>query len=190
MAVPSHSSISSRDELRRTMRARRKAFVEALSPEEREAMERALHGHLSPLLADARVVALYVPTGSEIAPPHAEALLATAVHPCFGGDDRFTFRTGACDVPGPHRIAEPAVSGEVLVPDLILVPLIAVDPAGTRIGQGGGHYDRALADPALADAKRIGLGWAIQRLDQSVVREDWDVPLHGFASPDGVEMFE
>lgn len=190
MAVPSHSSFSSRDDLRQAMRARRKAFVAALSVDERAAMERALHGHLAPLLAEARVVALYVPVGSEIAPPHPAAIFHRSVHPCFGDGDRFTFRSGSCDVAGPHGIPEPDPTAEALIPDLILVPLIAVDPTGTRIGQGGGHYDRALADPALAGARRIGLGWAMQRIAEVIDREEWDVPLHGFASPEGVEYFK
>lgn len=189
MAVPSHSSLASRDELRAAMRARRKAYVVALPAEERAGQERALHGHLAPLLADARVVALYVPVGSEIAPPHAAAIFHRSVHPCFGDGERFTFRSGSCEVAGPHGIMEPAATAEALIPDLILVPLIAVDPTGTRIGQGGGHYDRALADPVLAGARRIGLGWAMQRIDEVIHREEWDVPLHGFASPQGVEMF-
>jgi 5-formyltetrahydrofolate cyclo-ligase len=190
MAVPSHSPFSSRNDLRQAMRARRKAFVAALSADEREAQERALHGHLAPLLAQARVVALYVPVGSEIAPPHAEAIFHRSVHPCFGDGERFIFRSGRCEIAGPQGILEPAPTAEALIPDLILVPLIAVDPSGTRIGQGGGHFDRALADPALAGARRIGLGWAIQRIDEAIGREEWDVPLHGFASPEGVEYFK
>lgn len=171
------------------MRARRKAYVAALSGGERAGLERALHGHLAPLLADARVVALYVPVGSEIAPPHAAAIFHRSVHPCFGDGERFSFRSGSCDVAGPHGILEPDAAGEELTPDLILVPLIAVDGAGTRIGQGGGHYDRTLADPAFAGARRIGLGWPVQRINELIDREEWDVPLHGFASPDGVEYF-
>ena len=35
----------------------------------------------------------------------------------------------------------------------------------------------------------IGVGWPVQMLDISIPIDPWDVPLDGFASPDGLEMF-
>ena len=65
-------------------------------------------------------------------------------------------------------------------PDLILVPLIAIDGRGTRLGRGKGHYDRALARLRKGGAQLVGVGWPFQRLADEIPADDWDVPLDGF----------
>jgi 5-formyltetrahydrofolate cyclo-ligase len=84
---------------------------------------------------------------------------------------------------------QPKRSAPVVEPDLILVPLIAVDGRGTRLGRGKGHYDRALARLKKSGGKLIGIGWALQRLVDTIPADEWDIPLDGFASPNGVELF-
>ena len=61
---------------------------------------------------------------------------------------------------GPFGIMQPKRSAPVVEPDLILVPLIAIDGQGTRLGRGKGHYDRALGRLRKTRARLIGLGWA------------------------------
>lgn len=64
--------------------------------------------------------------------------------------------------------------------DVILVPLLAFDRAGHRLGTGGGWYDTSLA--FLRDAPRpatpllVGIGYAFQEA-VAVPAEAWDVPL-------------
>ena len=55
----------------------------------------------------------------------------------------------------------------VVEPDLVLVPLIAIDGRGTRLGRGKGHYDRALARLKKSGARLVGVGWSLQRLADS-----------------------
>jgi 5-formyltetrahydrofolate cyclo-ligase len=84
---------------------------------------------------------------------------------------------------------QPKLTAPVVDPDLILVPLIAIDGRGTRLGRGKGHYDRALARLRKSGARLIGVGWQIQRLADTIPADDWDIPLDAFASPEGVERF-
>jgi 5-formyltetrahydrofolate cyclo-ligase len=69
------------------------------------------------------------------------------------------------------------------------VPLIAIDGRGTRLGRGKGHYDRALIHLKKTGARLVGVGWRIQRLTDTIPTDDWDIPLHAFGSPGGVEWF-
>jgi 5-formyltetrahydrofolate cyclo-ligase len=66
-------------------------------------------------------------------------------------------------------------TGPELVPDYILVPLLAFDRAGNRLGYGGGYYDRTLA--ALPTAYRLGCAFAAQEIPQVPTGPD-DVKLH------------
>lgn len=72
-------------------------------------------------------------------------------------------------------------------PDLILLPLLGFDADGTRLGYGGGYYDRTLAQfhrrPRL-----VGLGFAAQELDH-IPRADHDIPLDAVVTELGVRAF-
>ena len=110
--------------------------------------------------------------------------------PAFShGDERFRFRIGAPTARGPHGIPQPGPLAAEVDPDLVLVPLLAIDGEGHRVGQGGGHYDRALAPLRQRGARLIGVGWPVQRLEAPLPSEPWDIALDGFASPSGLEMF-
>ena len=71
----------------------------------------------------------------------------------------FRFRAGDPLEPGPFGMMQPK-RHPVVEPDLILVPLIAVDGHGTRLGRGKGHYDRALARLKKSGAHLVGVGWS------------------------------
>jgi len=192
MAVPSLSRTMSKPELRAAMRDARKAFLSALDTPERVAMERSLHAQLKPLLDSAQIVGAYLPVGSEIDPLGAEFDMEKTAFPAFSSDPddkRFRFRLGPPLAVGPHGIPQPGPMDPEVMPDLVLVPLLAIDAHGHRLGQGGGHYDRALVPLKERGSKLIGLGWPMQRIDFPLPSERWDIPLDGFASPAGLEMF-
>ncbi len=69
--------------------------------------------------------------------------------------------------------------GEVLTPDFVLVPLLAFDARGNRLGYGGGYYDRTLA--ALPGAFRLGCAFAAQQV-AAVPVAAVDLPLHAVAT--------
>lgn len=72
-------------------------------------------------------------------------------------------------------------------PDLVLVPLLGFDASGTRLGYGGGYYDRTIA--ALARKPfLVGLAFAAQELP-AIPRETHDVPLDAVVTEEGVRFF-
>ncbi|MBA3667836.1 MAG: 5-formyltetrahydrofolate cyclo-ligase [Sphingomonas sp.] len=182
----------SKVELRAAMRRARKSYVASLDSSERETRERALAVVIWPLASQARCFAIYSPVGSEIDPR-----LVTSRHDCpstaypafTDATAQMTFRSGLCAEDCPVGGVQPPPQAIAVIPELVFVPLLAVDPVGNRLGQGGGHYDRALPALRTNGATLIGIGWEMQRLDFALPADPWDVPLDGFASPSGLEMF-
>jgi len=78
----------------------------------------------------------------------------------------------------PHLGANVAVSGL----GVILLPLVAWDEKGSRLGMGAGYYDRALAPARESSVPlRIGIAFDVQRVDGIPV-DAHDVPLHELIS--------
>ncbi|MBV9736168.1 MAG: 5-formyltetrahydrofolate cyclo-ligase [Acidisphaera sp.] len=73
--------------------------------------------------------------------------------------------------------------GEEMHPDWLLVPLLAFDRRGHRLGYGAGYYDRTLA--SLPGAEAIGCAYAALELDE-VPASEYDVPLAAVATEHGV----
>ncbi len=91
--------------------------------------------------------------------------------------------------PGSFGIPEPI--GDRTVPlsahDVVLVPLVAFDADGHRLGQGGGFYDRALAR-ATPRPVVIGIAHSFQQVD-SIPTEQWDVPIDAVVTEDHILEF-
>ena len=94
------------------------------------------------------------------------------------------WRPGAALVPGRWGTLHP--EGEEAEPDFVLVPLLAWDGAGRRLGYGGGYYDRTLA--ALPGRLRLGCAFACQRVEE-VPAGPGDALLDAVATEQGVTMF-
>ena len=185
----------SKEALRTAALDARKAFVRTLSDAQRAKLEHRLAQHLTSLFAGVSVVAGYHPLGSEISPlpamEEARAVGAIVAFPCFANPAKpFKFLAGDPLEPGPFGIMQPAKRHPAVEPDLVLVPLSAIDGAGTRLGRGKGHYDRALIGLRKSKARLVGVGWPLQRLTETIPADGWDVPLDAFASPEGVEIFK
>ena len=56
----------------------------------------------------------------------------------------FKFSTGTKLIKNKYNILEPEVTNEIIFPKLVLVPLLAFNESGFRLGYGGGFYDRSL----------------------------------------------
>lgn len=81
---------------------------------------------------------------------------------------------------GPFGMLQPDASAELLVPDVLFIPLLGFTEAGERLGQGGGHYDRWLAEHP--GATKIGLAWDVQ-LCASLPNEPHDIALDAIVTP-------
>ncbi|RIX31784.1 5-formyltetrahydrofolate cyclo-ligase [Sphingomonas edaphi] len=194
MVVPSLPLPANKVALRRLARERRKTFVEDLDLERKSQLELALVEHLRPLLEKARIIGGYCPMTMEISPLPALEIArqygGTIAYPAFANRlDPFRFLEGKPTSPGPWSVDQPALSSPAVYPDLVLLPLLAIDRKGTRLGQGKGHYDRVVGDLRRRGAQLIGVGWEIQLIEGEIPADAWDIPLDGFGSPSGLELF-
>lgn len=105
-------------------------------------------------------------------PPKGQALIFRAWTP------ESQMRSGRFGTLYPH--------GAQLTPDLLLIPLLAFDTTGSRLGYGGGYYDRSIAQ--LPHAFRLGCAYAAQQVDV-VPTELTDQPLHAIATEKAVRSF-
>ncbi|MGE4481796.1 5-formyltetrahydrofolate cyclo-ligase [Acidocella sp.] len=87
-------------------------------------------------------------------------------------------------LPGRYNTQHP--DAPLLTPDFLLIPLLAFDVSGNRLGYGGGYYDRTLA--ALPGVFRLGCAYAIQQT-AAIPTEPTDLPLHALASETGITLF-
>jgi 5-formyltetrahydrofolate cyclo-ligase len=136
-------------------------------------------------LADSAVVAVYYPIRSEIDPSViVERLWQQGITVCLpivqedGRSLRFcVWGRDSGLVPGKMGILEP-FEKEYVLPDVLIVPLLAFDQCGYRLGYGMGHYDATIKQ--LQEEKpilKVGLAYAEQACLLALPREDHDEPL-------------
>jgi len=80
-------------------------------------------------------------------------------------------KIGAYNIFEPNENCTKAAIDKI---DIVVVPLVAFDKKGTRLGYGGGYYDRMLAK--MPNCKKIGIAFSFQEMD-SIKSEDHDVEL-------------
>jgi len=135
----------------------------------RAALRAARHLALLARACGARHVAAYLSLVEEIGTAPLIALLRRQgcrvyVPKIAGARLRFAPLRGALR-DNRFGIAEPAGAARPPRLDLIVLPLVAFDAAGRRLGMGGGYYDRLLARPRPARRPlRVGLAFAAQEV--------------------------
>ncbi|NGX15888.1 5-formyltetrahydrofolate cyclo-ligase [Wenzhouxiangella sp. XN24] len=165
------------------MRARRRA----LPPFRRRLANQAIVRRITtlPAFRRARSIALYWPADGE---PDVRAVAATAwrhdkrvllpvvsqqgVMRFAAWDPKTRFRRNRYGIPEPvaRRLRAPATRL-----DLVVMPLVAFDKHGNRLGMGGGYYDRALATRGRRTTL-VGAAFSCQQAPL-IPAQPWDVPL-------------
>jgi len=95
-----------------------------------------------------------------------------------GPDD---MKTGLFGIPEPDVRTASYLSPEEI--DVVLVPCVAYDGEGNRLGHGGGYYDRYL--PRCTQAMKILIAFVAQRLDR-VPKTELDVPVDAIVTEEGI----
>jgi 5-formyltetrahydrofolate cyclo-ligase len=179
---------------KRALRQRILALRDGLDAATHQQRSAALRGRLfaRPEYRAARTVHLFVPFGSELdTRPILEDLWARAVRavlPRVAPEHRLEhLAVTAWDdlAPGAWDIPEPVASCPAVDPaavELILVPGVAFDRQGGRLGYGGGFYDRFLA---ACPGPRMALAFALQIVEQ-VPAAPHDLPVHRIVTEDEV----
>jgi 5-formyltetrahydrofolate cyclo-ligase len=176
------------------LRARILAARTAMSAEQRAAAGQRLRDAVlgMPELQMAGTVAAYVSIGTE---PGTQGLIFAlwkrgtyVLLPVLlpGGDlDWASYEGPDSLVPGPRGLLEPREQRRgvtaITSADLVIAPAVAVDPAGRRLGRGGGSYDRALArvGPAVLTIALLYDG----ELVSHVPADEHDQPVRAVARP-------
>ena len=189
--------MSAKATLRQQFRARRLALLPAAQP----AIEAQARRHCPGLVAPGRYLGLFWPLAGEVDLRSLQALLPDQLalpaitgapgdpaarlvyRPWQSGD---TLEPDGCGIPAPAARSGDPGAGE-LAPEqlgLLLIPALACDAAGIRLGYGGGWYDRLRATPGWGQVPALAVlprGCRVERLP----RDPWDGPLQGWLDEDG-----
>jgi 5-formyltetrahydrofolate cyclo-ligase len=159
-------------ELRRDAAARR----DALSVDERQAAAQTIAARAFPFPGSAGVIVSgFMPLNSEISPlPLMQSLVkqgaALALPRIVGRGQPLSMRAWQFGCPlerGQWGIREPKPDAPEVDPDILLVPLLAFDRAGYRIGYGAGYYDMTIARlRGLKTVMAVGIAFAAQEVPQ------------------------
>jgi 5-formyltetrahydrofolate cyclo-ligase len=179
--------------LRLQAHAARAALRQAYRSEAAEAVARLFFEHIN--LSSGDIVAAYWPIRDELDCQAIMVRLMEASHilvlPAVTGSERplemRVWEQGASLFAAGFGTLAPSPLAPQAQPDIVLIPLLGFDRAGTRLGYGGGYYDRTLAS-LPKKPKLVGLAFAAQELPL-IPREPHDVALDVVITEAGVRQF-
>jgi 5-formyltetrahydrofolate cyclo-ligase len=170
MVTPARPAVV-KDILRNEAKARR----DALPPQERAAAAAAIAARALPAgVAPGMIVSGFSPLGSEINPiplmrRFADAGASLALPVVAGRGQPLIMRAWNFGEPlaaGVWGIKQPKDDAPIVAPDVLIVPLLAFDRRGHRIGYGAGYYDMTItALRAKKPVVAIGIAFAAQEID-------------------------
>ncbi len=187
------STLHDPQQLRRKIRAQRRALSPKQQQDHSLSMGRILTR--SSLFSNSQRIAIYIENDGEMNVTalisrilgHGKRCYLPVLRPIRPNRLWFSeYRPGDNLIHNRYGIREPNINRRKPVPtyalDLVLMPLVAFDATGNRIGMGGGFYDRTFAYLKSRSKWRkprlIGIAHELQKLD-SVQPNIWDVPMDG-----------
>ena len=181
--IPPATDITTKAALRAAAQAHRDAIADA----ERRRASEAIAERATSLaaLAGATVLGAYLPIRSEVDPrPIIDWAFARALAvalPVVTDGNTMVFRrhrSGDVVVPSRFGTRAPPDAADVVDPDVVVLPMIAFDRAGARLGHGRGFYDRAMAVLRARERRPVLVGIAFSAQEvASVPAEPHDVPM-------------
>ena len=190
-----------KDDEKAELRARMVAERQLLHEHQRRRLDRQICAHLLRLLDDRDCVhlAAYIAfNGEPDLGPALEALhhAGRRIHLPVVNDNRMHFcRWTPTSEMRPNRFGIPEpVDGHECPPErleLVLMPLVAFSPGGTRLGMGAGYYDRTFGfclDHPDSGPLLVGNAYSLQEVD-SLPAQSWDVPLDAVITDRGLKVF-
>ena len=168
-------------EMRARIRAQKRAMTEAQIVSASARLGQQFRD--SALYRKAKTIYGYLPYNQEVRTvPMLEQAIAdgkrVAVPKCYGSDMKFIYIDDFVSqvAPGYANIPEPIADGPVADDKtaLVLMPGMAFDPQGHRIGYGGGFYDRFLAEEP--DHPTLALCYGFQMVEH-LETEEFDIPV-------------
>ncbi|MDP6965604.1 MAG: 5-formyltetrahydrofolate cyclo-ligase [Acidimicrobiales bacterium] len=167
-----------RRDLRHKMLKKRKT----LTPETVEAVSLEVCEKVKDLdcFREGRKIASYMAVNGEIDPRHLESSGKVFAFPVVQktGNLKF-FRVNGNLAMGALGIPEPTseIEEQLQTLDVVIVPLVATDRVGNRLGHGAGYYDKTFDSAKVSKRpKLIGLAHSFQVVEK-IQPEEWDVPL-------------
>jgi 5-formyltetrahydrofolate cyclo-ligase len=167
-------SESPTDELKAELRAAAQVLRDGLPASERKAASEAIGGRPFPLaITPDAIISGFMPLKSEINPlplmqKLAEAGARLALPAIAGRGKPLIMRAWEFGAPldrGQWGIREPKPDAPEVEPDILLVPLLAFDRAGHRLGYGAGYYDMTIHRlRALKPVTAVGIAFAAQEV--------------------------
>ena len=189
-------TITARKQAMREEALARRVALRAATPDAAERMARNFVARIP--LPDRAVVSAFVAIGEEADPAPLIGLLRATGHRIalprvVKKGEKLAFHLyepGAALIPGVFGLSQPGKDWPEAVPDVLVVPLLAFDSRGMRLGYGGGFYDRTLADlRATRTILAVGFAFAGQEVADVPHRES-DEPLDWVVTETGARRFE
>lgn len=199
-AGPAQDMAAAKVALRREMLQRRRGLDTTEAQRHGAMAQAALLAH--PAWITARQVVLYVAVRNELDTDlllreaweaGKEVLLPRCDPACSGVMCLAPCLCAADLAPGSHGIPEPSPlrcppvdpQSPTFTPDLAVIPGVAFDRQGNRLGYGGGYYDRFLSTPGMSATPLVGFAHAFQIVDV-LPAEAWDRPVNALCTEEGL----